>query len=174
MDHTDATLVHLAQRDVAFVAISRAPLAKIEPFKKRMGWRFNRVSSYHNDFNRDYGVSFTKDELARSDIYNFGTSGHPSEEAPGFSVFYNDGNDVFHTYSTYGRGAETGMLTYNYLDLVPKGRDEGGLYFPMAWVRHHDRYEDGRLADATRPYWPAEKASASTERESSSCCAGRV
>ena len=141
MDHTDATLVHLAQRDVAFVAISRAPLAKIEPFKKRMGWRFNWVSSYHNDFNRDHGVSFTKDELARSDIYNFGTSGHPSEEAPGFSVFYKNGNDVFHTYSTYARGAETGMLTYNYLDLVPKGRDEGGFYFPMAWVRHHDRYD---------------------------------
>jgi predicted dithiol-disulfide oxidoreductase (DUF899 family) len=174
MDHTDATLVHLAQRDVAFVAISRAPLAKIEPFKKRMGWRFNWASSYHNGFNRDYGVSFTKEEQARSDNYNFGTSGHPSEEAPGFSVFYNDGNDVFHTYSTYARGAETGMLTYNYLDLVPKGRDEGGFYFPMAWVRHHDRYEDGHLADAARPYWPAEKASARQERESSSCCAGRV
>jgi len=173
MDHTDATLVHLAQRDVAFVAISRAPLAKIEPFKKRMSWRFNWVSSYKNDFNRDYGVSFTKEELARSDIYNFGTSGHPSEEAPGFSVFYKNGNDVFHTYSTYGRGAETGIHTYNFLDLVPKGRDEGGLYFPMAWVRHHDRYEDGRLADAAKPYWPAENASAIEEPESSSsasCC----
>jgi hypothetical protein len=81
---------------------------------------------------------------------------------------------VFHTYSTYARGAETGMLTYNYLDLVPKGRDEGGLYVPMAWVRHHDRYEDGRLADAAKPDWPAEKASSSTERESSSCGAGHV
>jgi predicted dithiol-disulfide oxidoreductase (DUF899 family) len=172
-DHTDATLVHLAQRGVAFVAISRAPLSKIEAFKKRMGWRFDWVSSYDNDFNHDYGVSFTKEELTRSDIYNFGTSGHRSEEAPGFSVFTKSGNDVFHTYSTYGRGVEIGMHTYTYLDLVPKGRNEGGLYFPMAWVRHHDRYEDGRLQDATKPYWPAEKASANEEPEPASCCAGR-
>jgi len=173
-DHSDATLPHLAQRDVAFVAISRAPLAKIEAFKKRMGWRFNWVSSYSNDFNHDYGVSFTKEELTRNDIYNFGTSGHPSEEAPGFSVFVKNGNDVFRTYSTYGRGVEIGMHTYTYLDLVPKGRDEEGLYFPMAWVRHHDRYENGRLEDATKPYWPAEKAAAGKEAESSSCCASRV
>jgi predicted dithiol-disulfide oxidoreductase (DUF899 family) len=159
MDHTDPTLAHLAQRDVAFVAISRAPLAKIEPFKKRMGWQFNWVSSYNTDFNRDYAVTFTKEELARNDIHNFGTSGHPSEEAPGYSVFYKSGNDVFHTYSTYGRGVEAGMHTYDFLDLVPKGRDEDSLYFPMAWVRHHDRYESGRLADVTKPYWPAEKAS---------------
>jgi predicted dithiol-disulfide oxidoreductase (DUF899 family) len=165
MDHTDGTLVHLAQRDVAFVAISRAPLAKIEAFKKRMGWRFNWVSSNDTDFNFDYGVSFTKDQLARKDIYNFGTAGHPSEEAPGFSVFVRQGNDVFHTYSTYGRGVEVGIHTYDFLDLVPKGRDEDGLSFSMAWVRHHDRYEDGRLADKDRPYWPSEKA------ETASCCA---
>jgi predicted dithiol-disulfide oxidoreductase (DUF899 family) len=166
MDHTDGTLPHLAQRDVAFVAISRAPIAKIEPFKQRMGWRFNWVSSYQTDFNRDHGVTFTKHELARDDIYNFGTSGHDSEEAPGFSVFIKKGGDIFHTYSTYGRGVELGMQTYRFLDLVPKGRDEDGLDFSMAWVRHHDRYEDGRLADAERPYWPA-------SAESSSCCAGR-
>jgi len=163
MDHTDGALVHLAQRDVSFAAISRAPSPKIEAFKKRMGWRFNWVSSYANDFNRDYGVSFTKDklattkeDLANGDYYNFGTSGFPSEEAPGLSVFYKNGEDIFHTYSAYARGAETVLNTYNYLDLVPKGRDEDGLYFPMAWVRHHDRYEDGRLADAAKPYWPAE------------------
>jgi predicted dithiol-disulfide oxidoreductase (DUF899 family) len=163
MDHTDGALVHLAQRDVSFAAISRAPSPKIEVFKKRMGWRFNWVSSYANDFNRDYGVSFTKDELATSkqdlangDYYNFGTSGFPSEEAPGISVFYKNGEGIFHTYSTYARGAESVLNTYNYLDLVPKGRDEDGLYFPMAWVRHHDRYEDGRLADAEKPYWPAQ------------------
>jgi predicted dithiol-disulfide oxidoreductase (DUF899 family) len=173
-DHTDATLPHLAQRDVAFVAISRAPLAKIEAFKNRMGWTFNWVSSYGNDFNHDYGVSFTKEEQSRNDIYNFGTSGHPSEEAPGFSVFAKKGNDVFHTYSTYGRGVEVGMHTYTYLDLTPKGRDEEGLYFPMAWVRHHDRYADGRLEDAAKPYWPAEEASAGPESKSSSCCTHRA
>jgi predicted dithiol-disulfide oxidoreductase (DUF899 family) len=163
MDHTDGALVHLAQRDVSFAAISRAPSPKIEAFKKRMGWRFNWVSSYANDFNRDYDVSFTKDQLATSkedlangDCYNFGTSGFPSEEAPGISVFYKNGEGIFHTYSTYARGAETVLNTYNYLDLVPKGRDEDGLYFPMAWVRHHDRYEDGRLEDAAQPYWPAQ------------------
>lgn len=154
MDHTDGTLLHLAQRDVSFVAVSRAPITRIESFKKRMGWKFRWVSSYANDFNRDYRVSFTKPERARNDKYNFGTIGHISEEAPGISVFYKDGNDVFHTYSTFARGLETVMNTYNYLDLVPKGRDEDGLYFPMAWVRHHDHYEDGRLLDAGRPYWP--------------------
>jgi predicted dithiol-disulfide oxidoreductase (DUF899 family) len=156
MDHTDGALVHLAQRDVSFTAISRAPSPKIEAFKNRMGWKFSWVSSYESDFNRDYGVSFTKEELARGNCYNFGTSGFPSEEAPGISVFCKNGKDIFHTYSTYARGSETVINTYNYLDLVPKGRAEDALYFPMAWVRHHDRYEGGRLADAARPYWPAE------------------
>ena len=165
MDHTDGTLVHLAQRDVAFVAISRAPLAKIEAFKQRMGWRFNWVSSSGTDFNFDYGVSFTQEQRGRNDIYNFGTSGHPGEEAPGFSVFIKQGNEVFHTYSSYGRGVEVGIHTYDFLDLVPKGRGEEGLRFPMAWVRHHDRYESGQLADKDQPYWPAEKA------ETASCCA---
>jgi predicted dithiol-disulfide oxidoreductase (DUF899 family) len=157
MDHTDAALVHLAQRDVSFAAISRAPYSKIAPFKKRMGWGFNWVSSNGNDFNRDYGVAFTKEELAKGEVdYNFGMNKFPSEEAPGISVFYKDENgDIFHTYSAYARGTENVVNTYNYLDLVPKGRDEDGLYFPMAWVRHHDRYEDGRLADADKPYWPA-------------------
>lgn len=171
MDHTDGTLVHLAHRDVAFVAVSRAPIAKIAAFKRRMGWRFNWVSSHGTDFNFDYGVSFPKEQLARDDIYNFGTSGHPSEEAPGFSVFVRDGGDVFHSYSTYGRGVEVGMHTYDFLDLVPKGRDEDGLGFSMAWIRHHDRYEDGRLADSDRPYWPKEEQSA--EREHASCCSGQ-
>ncbi len=171
MDHIDGALVHLAQRDVSFVAISRAPLSKIEAFKKRMGWKFNWVSSYANDFNRDFHVSFTKEELQKTDIYNFETTGFPSEEAPGLSVFYRKGTDVFHTYSTFARGAETVLNTYNYLDLVPKGRDEDGLYFPMAWVRHHDRYENGVLEDANKPYWPAETASVA-EASRSSCCSG--
>src|SRR5437762_3801485 len=156
MDHTDGALVHLAQRDVTFAAISRAPLPKIEAFKKRMGWRFKWVSSYGSDFNYDYHVSFTKDQMAKGRVnYNFDLVEFPSEEAPGISVFYNDGTGhVFHTYSTYARGTEVVLGTYNYLDLVPKGRDEDDLPFTMSWIRHHDRYDDGYLADASRPYWP--------------------
>jgi predicted dithiol-disulfide oxidoreductase (DUF899 family) len=157
MDHTDGALVHLAQRDVSFAAVSRAPLSKIEEFKKRMGWRFAWVSSFGTDFNYDYHASFTPEEVAKGKVeYNFDLVEFPSAEAPGISVFYKDKSGaVFHTYSAYARGSENVVNTYNYLELVPKGRDEDGLYFPMAWVRHHDRYEDGRLADADKPYWPA-------------------
>ena len=165
MDHTDGALVHLAQRDVAFAAISRAPFAKIEAFKKCMGWRFPWVSSNGNDFNFDYHVSFTKEEKAKGKVYyNFDMTefGAIGEEAPGISIFYKDKNgNVFHTYSSYARGTETGCGTYNWLDLVPKGRDEDDLAFTMSWVRHHDRYEDGRLADPARPYWPAQAATGS-------------
>jgi predicted dithiol-disulfide oxidoreductase (DUF899 family) len=156
MDHTDGALVHLAQRDVTFLAVSRAPLSKIEAFQKRMGWRFKWVSSNQNDFNRDYHVSFTKDEMATGKVdYNYEMQEFPSEEAPGYSVFYKDSSgNIFHTYSAYARGTEIALGTYNYLDLVPKGRDEDSLPFTMAWVRHHDRYSDGYLADAARPYWP--------------------
>ena len=156
MDHTDGALVHLAQRDVTFLAVSRAPLPKIEEFKKRMGWRFNWASSFGSDFNRDFHVSFTKEEMAKGKLdYNYDMTEFPSEEAPGYSVFYKDkGGNVFHTYSAYARGTEVALGTYNYLDLVPKGRDEDNLPFTMSWVRHHDRYSDGLLADPTRPYWP--------------------
>jgi predicted dithiol-disulfide oxidoreductase (DUF899 family) len=156
MDHTDGALVHLAQRDVTFLAVSRAPISKIEAFKTRLGWSFNWVSSFGNDFNHDFHVSFTKEEMAKGKVdYNYDMTAFPSEEAPGISVFYKDKNgDVFHTYSAYARGTETVLGTYNYLDLVPKGRDEDGLSFTMSWVRHHDRYSQGDLADPTRPYWP--------------------
>jgi len=163
MDHTDAALVHLAQRDVSFAAISRATLLQIEAFKKRMGWQFAWVSSNGNDFNRDYHVSFTKEEKASGKMYyNYEVTAFPSEEGPGISVFYKDkAGNIFHTYSAYARGTEMTMSTYNYLDYVPKGRDEDGLPFTMAWIRHHDRYSDGKLADKDRPYWPAAAASAS-------------
>jgi predicted dithiol-disulfide oxidoreductase (DUF899 family) len=153
-------LVHLAQRDVSFAAVSRAPLSKIEAFKKRMGWRFAWASSYGNDFNYDYRASFTQDEMAQGKVdYNFDLVEFPSAEAPGISVFYKDkSGSIFHTYSCYARGTENVLNTYNYLDLVPKGRDEDGLPFTMSWVRHHDRYADGYLADANRPYWPADAA----------------
>ena len=140
-DHFDGSAIHLAQRDVSFVAISRAPLAQIEVFKKRMGWRFSWVSSNANGFNHDYGVSFTKDELGNGKPYNFNTSSFPNEEAPGLSVFYKEpSGEIFHTYSTYGRGLEALLGPYTFLDLVPKGRDESALPYPMAWVRHHDKY----------------------------------
>ena len=141
-DHTDPTLVHLAQRDTSFVAVSRAPLAEIERFAKRMGWTFPWVSSDGTDFNRDFHVTFTPEEKENGTLdYNFGGKPH-GLELPGVSVFWkDDAGEVFHTYSTYGRGVEVMMHTYNLLDLTPKGRDEDGLDFTMAWVRHHDRYE---------------------------------
>jgi len=147
-DGFDANLVHLNARDVSFVAVSRAPLAQIQAFQKRMGWRFPWVSSHDTDFNRDYHVSFTPEEMAKGDAYyNFANNGFPSEEAPGVSVFYKDEKgDVFHTYSTYARGGEPMLAAYFFLDLVPKGRDEARLPFTMAWVRHHDRYVDSASA----------------------------
>ena len=157
MDHADGALVHLAQRDVTLIAVSRAPKAKIEAFKKRMGWRFQWASSYENDFSRDFHVSFDQEEMAKGKVYyNYDMREFPSEEAPGISVFYKDGSgEVFHTYATYARGTEVVVNTYNYLDLAPKGRDEDALAFTMSWVRHHDRYSDGYLADAGKPYWPS-------------------
>ena len=143
-DHTDGMNVHLAHRDVTMLAISRAPLPEIERFRQRMGWQFNWVSSHGNDFNRDFGVTFTPEEVAKGEIrYNYSSTWpYPHEELPGISVFYkNDAGEVFHTYSTYGRGVEVMMGTYNMLDLTPKGRDEDNLKFTMEWVRHHDRYE---------------------------------
>jgi predicted dithiol-disulfide oxidoreductase (DUF899 family) len=149
-DHMDASVVHLAQRDVTLVVVARPPLSKIESFRKRMGWRFKWVSSYENDFNYDYRVSFTKTDIAQGKYYNFDTRDFPSEEAPGVSVFYKDeAGDVFHTYSGYARGVEPLLGVYYYLDLVPKGRNEDALPYPMAWVRHHDRYNDETQAILT-------------------------
>jgi predicted dithiol-disulfide oxidoreductase (DUF899 family) len=148
-DHLAPTVVHLQARDVAFAVISRAPLAEIAPFQKRMGWAFNWVSSHGNDFNFDYHVSFTGEEMARGKVYyNYALMEFPNDEAPGLSVFAKDANgDVYHTYSTYGRGVEQLMGTYTLLDLVPKGRDEGpDNEYKMDWVRYHDSY--GQPSDA--------------------------
>jgi len=141
-DHIDGSVVHLSHRDVTLMAVSRAPLSQIEAFRKRMGWRFKWVSSNGNDFNFDYHVSFTKDEMAKGDVYyNYEMQKFGSEEAPGVSVFYRDATGgIFHTYSAYARGLDILVGAYNYLDLAPKGRDEDGLTHSMAWVRHHDRY----------------------------------
>lgn len=150
MDHFNSTVVHLAARDVSFAAISHAPLAEILPFKQRMGWEVNWVSSDGTSFNRDFHVSYTPEELAAGKVYyNYGMREFPCEEAPGISVFARDAaGAVYHTYSTYGRGVEVVMATYRLLDLVPKGRDEESLENGMSWLRHHDRYEAS--APATR------------------------
>ncbi|WP_338770081.1 thioredoxin family protein [Massilia sp. METH4] len=142
-DHIDGMNVHLAHRDVTVLVVSRAPLAEIERFRQRMGWRFTWVSSHGSDFNQDFGVSFTPEAMARGAVpYNYATQPFPQEEAPGISVFHQSATgEVFHTYSTYGRGVEAMMGTYRLLDLVPRGRDEDGAQYPMEWVRHHDRYE---------------------------------
>jgi predicted dithiol-disulfide oxidoreductase (DUF899 family) len=156
-DHLEGTLPHLAARDVSLTMVSRAPLAKIEPFKRRMGWHFPWVSSFASDFNFDFQVSFTPIQRARGDVYyNYANQPFPSDEAPGASVFYKDPatGEMFHTYSTYARGLDPLLATYTLLDMVPKGRDEEQLPFGMAWLRHHDRYDAGGFADADRPYWP--------------------
>ena len=141
-DHFDGANWHLPHRDVTFAVISRAPLSEFEPYKKRMGWRFKWVSSHSNDFNFDYHVSFTKDDEAKGKVYyNYGMGEFISDELPGLSVFYKDANgDIFHSYSTYARGLDILVGTYNFLDLVPKGRGENPES-TMDWVRRHDRYE---------------------------------
>ena len=162
-DGFDGAAIHLAQRDVTFLAISRATLPEIEAFKKRMGWHFKWVSSFGNDFNYDYHVSFTKEEQAKGKVYyNYEPTEFPSEEGPGASVFYkNDAGEIFHTYSTYARGLDPLLMTYQWLDLTPKGRDEDGLAFSMAWVRHHDKYADGQVVDSKAGYVQPAKADAS-------------
>jgi predicted dithiol-disulfide oxidoreductase (DUF899 family) len=141
-DNFDGIGVHLNQRDTRFVAISRAPWSKIEPFKKRMGWSFDWLSASGTDFNYDYHVSFTPEQIKRGDaVYNYRQFSLNHADREGVSAFYRDerGN-VFHTYSCYERGIDLLNTAYNYLDLTVKGRDEDGDEFPQAWVRHHDRY----------------------------------
>jgi predicted dithiol-disulfide oxidoreductase (DUF899 family) len=141
-DNFNGVLIHLNQRDVSLIAISRAPFAKLAAFQKRMGWSFNWVSSFANDFNHDYGVSFTPDQLGQGEvIYNYRPIKLSMSEQPGISVFYKDPDGaIFHTYSCFSRGLDMLNVAYHYLDLTPKGRDEAGLSFPMAWVRYHDAY----------------------------------
>lgn len=141
-DNFNDIIVHLNQRDVTMIAISKAPYSKIDAYKKRMGWDFKWVSSSDTDFNRDYYVSFTSEELEKKEgFYNFVIQNPSVSELPGVSIFYKDpSGKIFHTYSAYARGIDILNNTYNYLDLVPKGRDEDGYEFPMGWVRRHDEY----------------------------------
>jgi len=139
-DHFDGAVVHLAQRDVTLVVVSRAPCAEIAAYQKRMGWKFKWVSSYGTDFNHDFHVSFTPEEKATAE-YNYARSGFPSEEAPGLSAFIKQDGAVYHTYSTYARGLDILIGAYNFLDMTPKGRAEEGLSHGMAWVKRHDEYQ---------------------------------
>ena len=141
-DGFERMIPHLAARDTTLVAVSRAPLAKLEAFRARMGWTFDWYSSAASDFNYDYAVSFTSDEIrSGANIYNFGTSGFGVEEAPGISVFYRDEQgSIFHTYSCFARGLDMMNAAYHYLDLTPLGRHEEGLLYPMDWLRLRDQY----------------------------------
>ena len=141
-DHYDGVNLHIGQRDTAFAVVSRAPLAEIVPFKKRMGWKFNWVSSHDTDFNFDFGVSFTPEQIKRGLLpYNYGWWRMKTDEMPGVSVFYRAKNgDIYHTYSAYARGIDLMNTTYNFLDLTAKGRDEDPDG-PQDWVRYHDKYK---------------------------------
>jgi predicted dithiol-disulfide oxidoreductase (DUF899 family) len=143
-DHFDGMTVHLKQRDISLVVVSLADIQKIEDYRQRMGWSFLWVSSQGNSFNSDFDVSFSADDLPGGVRYNYRDGVEfPSEEAPGASVFQRDeeGN-IFHTYSTYGRGLDRLIGTYHFIDMTPKGRDENDLPYSMAWIRRHDEYED--------------------------------
>jgi predicted dithiol-disulfide oxidoreductase (DUF899 family) len=166
MDHVEAALQHLERHDVKFVSVARAPLAEIEAFKRRMGWRFDWVSSFGSDFNYDFHASFTKEEIESGEaFYNYRKGKLPLEDLSGFSVFAKNGRaEIFHTYSAFGRGAEEVLGAYMLLDLTPKGRNETGPNRNLTdWVRHHDRYEaEGHVSEVGR--WVSAPAA---------CCAAK-
>jgi predicted dithiol-disulfide oxidoreductase (DUF899 family) len=164
-DHIGGSIVHLAARDVRLVVVSRARLAEIQTFQKRMGWNFKWVSSNGNDFNRDYHVSFAQDDIAKDQVYyNYEKRKFPREEGPGASVFYKDAvGEIFHTYSSYGRGLDMMIGAYNWLDIAPTGRDEDSLPSPMSWLRHHDKYDPQLVGPAP--------TSAPANAAKSNCCA---
>lgn len=141
-DHFEPAVVHLNQRDVSMVAVSKAPLDRLLAFRRRMGWSFPWFSSRDSGFNEDFGVSFTETEIAGGEVeYNYRRQPFPSTEAPGASVFFRDmDGTVYHTYSVYQRGLDMFIGAYHWLDIVPKGRDEEGLDFTMSWLRLHDSY----------------------------------
>jgi predicted dithiol-disulfide oxidoreductase (DUF899 family) len=163
-DHLDGMRIHLAHRDVSLAAVSRAPIARLEAFRRRMGWQFPWVSSGGNAFNADFHVSPSDEEKAEGKMtYNYRKGDICLEDLPGVSVFAKSAQGaIHHTYSSYARGLDLLIGAYNWLDLVPKGRDEDGLKHSMAWVRHHDRYDDGYVVDATSPYVPP--------KDVESCC----
>jgi predicted dithiol-disulfide oxidoreductase (DUF899 family) len=170
-DHIDGANLHLHAKDVTLVAVSRAPLWVLQAFRKRMSWKFEWVSSVENDFNFDYHVSFRPEELASGEVeYNYRKTAASIDELSGISVFYkNDAGEVFHTYSSYGRGNEEILGAYMWIDLTPKGRDE---HEPQAnlgqWVRHHDRYDAGGYVDPAGGYIAEPKKECCSSVESGS------
>jgi len=163
-DHVDAARRHFEHADLSFVAVSRAPLEQILPVKRRMGWTFEWASSHGSDFNYDYGVSFTPEQIAAGrPLYNYGTTPYLHEDLHGFSVFTKDATGtVFHTYSAYARGAETLLGAFNFLDFTPKGRNESGT---MDWVKLHDEYEVEEPAEGCPACAPARNGAAVAVRE---------
>ena len=148
-DHIDGANLHLPHHDVTLLAVSRAPLAEFLPYKEKMGWRFEWVSSAGSDFNRDFGVQFTPEEIASGDLlYNFGTLTAGPEDLHGESVFIRRGDEIFHTYSSYSRAGDILIGAHNWLDLTPLGRNEQGT---MSWVRRHTEYEDEAPAHCDEP-----------------------
>jgi predicted dithiol-disulfide oxidoreductase (DUF899 family) len=158
-DHFDGAIPHLNARNVTFLAVSRAPLSQIQAFQKRMGWKFKWVSSNGTDFNFDYKVSFTPEDIEKGAAnYNYDTIPFRLEEGPGLSAFYKEeAGTVYHTYSTFARGLDMNIGAYHFLDLAPKGRDEEDLAFSMAWVKHHDKYTGHDVIDTKRGYVPPAK-----------------
>jgi predicted dithiol-disulfide oxidoreductase (DUF899 family) len=152
-DHIDGPNQHIAHNDVTFVAISRAPLSEIEAYKKRMGWRFDWLSSSASDFNYDFHVSFRKEDIAKGKVYyNYEMTDATMEDLHGTSVFVKDDTGaIFHTYSAYARGDERGLGAYMFLDLTPKGRNENGPNYNLTdWVRRHDEYDNNGVASTVR------------------------
>jgi predicted dithiol-disulfide oxidoreductase (DUF899 family) len=142
-DNFNGIVAHLNHRDVSLVATSRAPLPKLQAQAQQFGWTFKWVSCVGDEFNRDFNVWFEPESLARSEaVYNYGSEKVTAQSKPGISAFFKDDGHVFHTYSTYARGLDMFNTAYQYLDIVPKGRDEAGLPFPMTWVRHRIAYND--------------------------------
>ena len=144
-DHVDAARQHFEHNDLVFVAISRAAVSEIEAVKQRMGWKFPWVSSGRSSFNYDYGVSFTPEQIASGPLtYNYGTTDYKGEDLHGISIFYqNEAGEIFHTYSTYGRGGDIFLGAYHFLDVAPKGRNEKDT---MDWVKRHDEYENAEAS----------------------------
>ena len=155
VDHVEGILVHLENHGLTYVAVARAPIEEIEVVRKRMGWRFTWVSSYNTDFNYDFNVSFTPEQLAAGKAYyNFREIAPGMEDLSGDSVFVKDeAGQIFHTYSTYGRGGEQFLGAYGFLDVTPKGRNENGLYHSLGdWVRPHNMYGKGGMVEANGRY----------------------
>jgi len=155
VDHIEGVLSHLHNHDVTYAVVARAPIDEIEAVRKRMGWRFPWVSSYNSDFNYDFNVSFTPEQIAAGRaFYNYDNTDRVLEDLSGDSVFFkDDAGQIFHTYSTFGRGGEEFLGIYRYLDVTPKGRDERGPYRSLAdWVRPRNRYDEGGIVEANGRY----------------------